>query len=71
MPRPRAGRGPQPSAAPSTARSARTLGTDPYGHGATARREKDRRELVIAGAIVIYYLFQAVATVTAVTIVSA
>nr|WP_224755579.1 hypothetical protein [Streptomyces chumphonensis] len=47
-----------------------TLGTDPYGHGSTARGEKDRREIVIAGAIVIYYVSQAVAMVTAVTIIS-
>jgi hypothetical protein len=48
----------------------RTLGTDPYGHGSTARGKKDWREIVTARVIVIYYVSQAVAMVTAVTIVS-
>ncbi|MGW1974252.1 hypothetical protein [Streptomyces sp. NPDC001889] len=38
---------------------ARTLGTDPYGHGsdpAGSPQERDRRTATIAGAVVRYYV---------------
>ncbi|GAA3815968.1 hypothetical protein ACFS5L_02970 [Streptomyces phyllanthi] len=49
---------------------ARTVGRDPYGHGSTAvRRERDRREATVLGAIVLYYVSGSVLTVTVVRLV--
>ncbi|MEU6536628.1 hypothetical protein [Streptomyces sp. NPDC047000] len=49
---------------------ARTVGRDPYGHGSTAvRGERDRREVTVLGAIVLYYVSGSVLTVTVVRLV--
>ncbi|MFF9685571.1 hypothetical protein [Streptomyces sp. NPDC014623] len=49
---------------------ARTLGLDPYGHASTAvKRERDRREATVYGAIVLYYVSGSVLTVTVVRLV--
>lgn len=48
----------------------RTVGQDPYGHGSTAvRGERDRREVTVRGAIVLYYVSGSVLTVTVVRLV--
>ncbi|MFF5895569.1 hypothetical protein ACFY8O_06515 [Streptomyces argenteolus] len=52
------------------AEMARTLGLDPYGHASTAvKRERDRREATVGGAIVLYYVSGTVLTVTVVRLV--
>ncbi|MFD3904275.1 hypothetical protein HXS80_19170 [Streptomyces sp. CB04723] len=49
---------------------ARTLGAEPYGHASSAvKRERDRREATVAGAIVLYYVSRSVLTVTVVRLV--
>ncbi|MFJ8858718.1 hypothetical protein ACIRD8_09800 [Streptomyces sp. NPDC102451] len=49
---------------------ARTLALDPYGHASTAvKRERDRREATVYGAIVLYYVSGSVLTVTVVRLV--
>ncbi|GHB27767.1 MULTISPECIES: hypothetical protein [Streptomyces] len=49
---------------------ARTLGREPYGHASTAvKRERDRREATVSGAIVLYYVSGSVLTVTVVRLV--
>jgi len=49
---------------------ARTLGLDPYGHASSAvKRERDRREATVYGAIVLYYVSGSVLTVTVVRLV--
>jgi hypothetical protein len=49
---------------------ARTLGRDPYGHASSAvKRERDRREATVYGAIVLYYVSGSVLTVTVVRLV--
>lgn len=48
----------------------KTIGADPYGHGSTAiKGDPDYREVTIADMFVVYYVSQAVLTVTAVRIV--
>ncbi|MQS38323.1 hypothetical protein [Streptomyces katsurahamanus] len=48
----------------------RTLGRDPYGHGSHALGgEKDRRQAIVAGVIVVYYVAQSALQVTAVRLV--
>ncbi|APS20722.1 hypothetical protein C6W96_16120 [Streptomyces sp. CS149] len=48
----------------------RTLGEEPYGHASSAvKRERDRREATVAGAIVLYYVSRSVLTVTVVRLV--
>jgi hypothetical protein len=48
----------------------RTIGRDPYGHGSAAvRGERDRREVTVLGAIVLYYVSSSVLTVTVVRLV--
>ncbi|ANW22662.1 hypothetical protein BB341_28245 (plasmid) [Streptomyces clavuligerus] len=48
----------------------RTLGRDPYGHRSRAvNGEKDRRQAVVAGALVVYYVSQTVLRVTAVRLI--
>lgn len=50
----------------------RTLGRDPYGHRSVAvKGERDRRNAVIAGAILQYYVSGSVLTVTVVRLVPA
>ncbi|MDQ0794873.1 hypothetical protein [Streptomyces sp. B1I3] len=49
---------------------ARTVGQDPYGHASSAvKRERDRREATVYGAIVLYYVSGSVLTVTVVRLV--
>ncbi|MFE2294228.1 hypothetical protein [Streptomyces sp. NPDC059452] len=49
---------------------ARTLGREPYGHASSAvKRERDRREATVSGAIVLYYVSRSVLTVTVVRLV--
>lgn len=49
---------------------ARTVGQDPYGHSSSAvKREPDRREATVFGAIVLYYVSGSVWTVTVVRLV--
>ncbi|MCM2392571.1 hypothetical protein [Streptomyces albipurpureus] len=48
----------------------RTLGRDPYGHRSHAvGGEKDRRQVIVAGVIVVYYVAQSVLKVTAVRLI--
>ncbi|MER5767320.1 hypothetical protein [Streptomyces sp. NPDC001985] len=49
-----------------------TLGRDPYGHGSRELQgEKDRRQVVIAGALIVYYVSRSVLKVTAVRLIPA
>jgi mRNA-degrading endonuclease RelE of RelBE toxin-antitoxin system len=49
---------------------AKTLGSDPYGHGSKPiKGEADYREATIGGAFVVYYISSEVLVVTAVRIV--
>ncbi|MEU0986005.1 hypothetical protein [Streptomyces sp. NPDC005953] len=48
----------------------RTLGRDPYGHRShPVGGEKDRRQAIVAGVIVVYYVAQSVLKVTAVRLI--
>ncbi|WP_431357634.1 hypothetical protein [Streptomyces lydicus] len=46
------------------------LAADPYGHGSTpVKADADRREATVSGAVVRYYVSNAVLTVTVVHVV--